>query len=470
MYRHPQPPIRSLSLGGDEAHLPQGECRYLLLHPEVRGQRCACVGFSLNRSTPGSSCDCGHQACYHLSAKDDRPSEREEIEALKQKVLRLEEVIEREGFGLRSNLASRLSDLEELVDKCKADMEFEIKTAYRGIEGLWHNIGSLQRRARAFDDRIDSLVDTNQDVQDDVRALQKRVIEVDDATMLLEERIDASLSPNTIASSSSSPTSASAPRVNGEQPPPQLPNTEDKTIAKTWTVHVSLLPMASQPFPFEKDTQKYKRCLSRGLHRIVAVPGTDSKSFTETISNEFSSLLKGRCWMPLVAKICDAENLRGLPMLRQLPPSQIDEQFYDIDFLKKNCATLDANGNILDLYIAMRTDTFSWAELKQAPPFMIGLEACWDYDPIVDGPRVEDDASGCKEVSDNTSNNEEKSSAGDILRAWSPTTKLKRTASAVSRTSSFGSATEGETKRAKIQRPWLEQRLSVLADEQKLYK
>ena len=229
---------------------------------------------------------------------------------------------------------------------------------------------------------------------------------------------------------------------------------DNDVVSKSWTVHVSLLPQASQPFPFEKDTLAYKRALSRGLHRIIAIPGPDSQSFTQKISSEFSPLLKGRCWMPLVAKICDAENLRGLPMLRQLPSSQLDESLYDLDFLKNNCATLDVNGNILDLYIAMREDTFSWAELLRSPPIIEGLEACWKYDTILDGsPRLDNEAQTAKDPLDDSLNTDEKPSAGDLIRTWSPpATRLKRTASAISRTlsrsPSFGAA-DGESKRSK---------------------
>src|SRR5450432_3859303 len=149
MYRQPQSPTRRHSLGRDETHLPQGECRYLLLIPHTRSQRCACVSFSLNRLTPGSSCDCGHQACYHLPMKEDRIAEREEIAELRQKVQRLEQLLEQERNGTKHNLTSRLGALEELVDRYKAEMESEVKTAYKGIEGLWHNIGVLQRQARS---------------------------------------------------------------------------------------------------------------------------------------------------------------------------------------------------------------------------------------------------------------------------------------------------------------------------------
>ncbi len=454
MYRNPQSPGRRPSLGRDETHLPQGECRYLLLHPEVRGQRCACVGFTLNRTTPGSSCDCGHQACYHIAVKEGRPTEREEIEGLKLQVQRLEQLLEQERDGIKQKLTTRLGELEEYVDKCKAEMESEVKTAYRGIEGLWHNVATLQRHARQHDDRIDALVDANQATQDDMQALQKRVIEVDDASMLLEERID-SLTPLDPARlrrkhKSSSPATGVMKiedTMNETQP------IDNDIVSKSWTAHVSLLPQASQPFPFEKDTVAYKRALSRGLHRIIVIPGPDSQSFTQKVSSEFGPLLKGRRWMPLVAKICDAENLRGLPMLRQLPSTQLDETLYDIEFLKKNCATLDVNGNILDLYIAMRDEAFSWPELHRSPPIIEGLEACWKYDTILDGaPRLDDELQTAKDPSDDSLNIDEKLSAGDLIRTWSPpATRLKRTASAISRSPSFGSA-DGESKRSKSSR------------------
>jgi hypothetical protein len=448
MYRNPQSPSRRHSLGRDETHLPQGVCRYLLLHP-TRREYCACQGFALNRATPGSSCDCGHQACYHVAMKEERTTEGEEIEGLKKQVQRLQELLEQERDGVKHNLTARLGELEEHVDKCKAEIELEVKTAYRGIEGLWHNIAILQRHARSHDDRIDALIDANQATQDDVKALQKRVIEVDDASMLLEERLD-SLTPDP-AKLRLKPTSSSRPTgeltredaLNENQP------IDNDIVSKSWTAHVSLLPEASRPFPFEKDTLAYKRALSRGLHRIVAIPGPDSMSFTQKISSDFAPLLRGRRWMPLVAKICDAKNLCGLPMLRQLEPSQIDEDLYDLEFLKKNCAILDVNGNILDLYIAMRNDTFSWTELHRSPPFIEGLEACWNYDAALDrGSRLDDESQIPIELLDDALDSDEKPSAGDLLRQFSPpTTRMrKKRPAAVSRTSSFGSA-DGDKKR-----------------------
>ena len=205
-----------------------------------------------------------------------------------------------------------------------------------------------------------------------------------------------------------------------------------------WSVHISLMPTASQPFPFEKDTMAYQRVQSRGLHRVVSVPGHDSASFVTATSNEFASLLKGRPWMPLVAKICDAEHVTGLPMLRQLPPNLIDSSLYDMDFLTAHCATLDHNGHILDLYIGMCHDYFSWSELASSPVYIPGLEACWVFDPFLDGAGQRDEEAIDSVVDDLKA--DDRSSAGDLLRAWSPpASRLKRSATGITRTSSFGS-------------------------------
>lgn len=189
-----------------------------------------------------------------------------------------------------------------------------------------------------------------------------------------------------------------------------------------WTVHVSLLPTASQPFPFEKDTTAYKRCLSRGLHRMVAVGGTDSESFVTAVTKTFGALLQGREWAPLEAQLCDAETLEGLPMLRPLNPALVGRDNYNLDFLCKHCAVCSPKGKAESLYIAMLSDTFSWRFLRSSPCHLEGLEAAWEFDSVLDRNDAIDGDDGA--------------SAGDML---TPLPTLKRTAS-----TSFGSATATE--------------------------
>ena len=462
------------SSGGDESHLPKGDCRYILLHPEFKGLRCACVGFALNRAIPGSTCDCGHQACYHVPEKEASSVERHELEALREKINLLENELDRERHGGRGGMVDRLSRLEELVDKRGTELDQEFKNLYRGIGGLWHNVGVLNKRTPYYDDHIEGLVD-------DVQRLRNRLIEFDDASMRVEDRVEAlenststlttsfqgrrrkasttpsaifdPLSDNPIKSEEVVSESRIPLRIITTEEPPHIQSFRERVASvgsdsQAWTVHISLLPTSAQPFPFEKDTAAYKRCLSRGLHRVIAIPNSTSYSFVTSVSENFAEILEGRPWQPLVAKICDAKNLRGLPMLRQLDEHLLGSD-YDYDFLQKHCAVVDEVGKILDIYIVMSEDTISWADLKTVTPFLAGLEASWNYDSYLDGPYVEGEDSG---LDPNSGALDKRPAAGDILPTWSPSsTRLKRKESEITRTASFGSS-EGESSRVKMRR------------------
>jgi len=369
-------------------------------------------------------------------------------------------------------VVERLSRLEELMDKTKEESEIELKSIYRGISGLWQNVGLLTKHMPYYDDRLEGVVD-------DMQRVRNRLIEIDDASMRVEDRVEVLENSSLgIASASSSRRGRKA-----STPPPMLPPDdflrEDEKLSEhvhlvtadesnqiqafrervasvgsgsqAWTVHISLLPTSSQPFPFEKDTAAYKRCLSRGLHRVVIVPDSDSHSFKTAVSDAFAPILRGRPWRPLVAKICDAKNLRGLPMLRQMDTKLLSCEKWDVDFLAKNCAVVDHFGTIMDLYIAMTDDTITWAELRDLKPFTAGLELSWVHDYLLDGPLETDISKAEGRVSDTLVTATK--SAGDILPTWTPPSrKLKRSASRISRTPSFGSSTDGESSRAKLQR------------------
>ena len=369
---------------------------------------------------------------------------------MKARILLLEKLLDREREA-KNYLTVRVSALEEFNEKGRFDADSEIRNVYRGIEGLWKHVGALDRRTRYHDDCIDALMDSSHATQDDLRTVQSRIIDLDDASMILEDRVDglSSTPQRRISNALSRRTSTTPPRQPHSRRSRSSQHSQHSQRSTSWTVHISLMPTASQPFPFEKDTIAYKRVQSRGLHRVVSVPGDDSASFVTATSNEFASLLKGRPWMPLVAKICDAEHVTGLPMLRQLPPNLIDSSLYDMDFLTAHCATLDHNGHILDLYIGMCADSFSWTELRSSPVFRPGLEACWDFDPVLDGAAARD----YEEAIESGGEGLDRNSAGDLLRAWSPpANRFKRSASGITRASSFGStdSVASSSKKSKI--------------------
>ncbi len=90
--------------------------------PQLKGQRCACVTFSHNPSLPGAMCNCGHLACFHLQTSETASpgKNKDEIEMVKQRVGLLEQQSDICDGGAMDRVVSRLSNLEEMVDKADA--------------------------------------------------------------------------------------------------------------------------------------------------------------------------------------------------------------------------------------------------------------------------------------------------------------------------------------------------------------
>ncbi|KAL6863198.1 hypothetical protein ACO1O0_003442 [Amphichorda felina] len=396
--------------------------------PELKGQRCACVTFSRDKSLPGAMCDCGHLACFHLISAD-APSpgrNRDQIENVKQRINVLEQQVELYGeHADLSQVVPRLSQLEETMDRNREELQNEIKGSYRNISAAWQLIEQLQRRMVAFEEthRVQSeqLTRAGKELED----LRNRNLELLETDEMLEERIErlegmdalpspvlepltkdvaSDLVPNPMPSNvfqrrRSSASRPTLPLTNmGNQTSTQLvdASTADTKLSEAsgasgaWTVHISLLPSRELPFPFEKDTTAYKRCLSRGLQRMVAVEGTDGKAFISAVSRAFRNVLQGASWEPLRAKICDARKLEGLPMLRTLG-RDAGHGDYNLEFLRRHCGVCDADGRIQALYLGVQEKALSWPKIKQLPVYVEGLESSWEYDKYLDHRGDDDD-------------------------------------------------------------------------------
>jgi hypothetical protein len=399
----------------EEVPLPQGQCRYILLVPGIKGQRCGCAHFSLSQTTPGAGCDCGHMACYHVQ-ESESTAERRELDLLKQRVHTLEQQLTHQQHAGPVSVVARLSDLEELLDKSRNEMGQEMRGTYRNVTRVWQSVEQLEQRhlrlLEAFRSQSDHLARLGRDVKE----MGNRQLELFDADISLEERIDRiegmeddkpltddepfpptpDITPPMAPEPLSQKTHHRAPPASGSleaslsqsPPPPQhRPIRPESSMTQRsggpWTVHISLLPTSSQPFPFERDTNAYKRCLSRGLHQTIVVAGSTGAAFDEAVRKSFHRILKGRPWMPLKAKLCDFDQLKGLPMLRTLDASLLNGPF-DMDFLLRHCAVCDSHGNIESLYLAMQHDTLSWPFLRSSPVVVDGLESCWGYDQYLD--------------------------------------------------------------------------------------
>ena len=373
------------------------------------------MNFTINRGTPSATCDCGHLACFHVK-DEESPREKHEVENLRQRLEVLEEQLDADRDGSLAFLISQIRTLSEGPNKDEEDQSQEIRNIYRNLSRMWQSIQQLEARAATLtratdvynsysslpearpagltyrsDERV-GMQGTSGNIGTTGRRYTPNPIqhEKDPKTtglvalsptpahhrhrVLTTPRIDASL-PLPIASARTQ--SAGSPTTPTHLLPP--------TTVEPWTVHISFLPDASQPFPFERDTIAYRRCLSRGLHRMVVVSGPDADAFTSIILKTFGHFLQGWPWMPLQAKLCAAEKLSGLPMLRPLDP-KLQSSRFDHEFLQNHCAVCDPRGKIESLYLAPRSGALSWELLRDAPVYIGGLEASWKFDPALDQP------------------------------------------------------------------------------------
>ncbi|KAL1839562.1 hypothetical protein VTJ49DRAFT_1383 [Mycothermus thermophilus] len=530
----------------DEARMPKGHCRYILLNSEIKGLRCACVGFSLNKDIPGATCQCGHLACFHHKESDAPPDQRQEIELLRRRVQQLEDQLARTHEDVLESVVSRLNQVEDHLEKSREEVGEQIKGAYRNVSMSWQSIQQAERKTREHEEQLRRIFAKLRDHDEQLDRVHAGQLELRDADLSLEERIenltemledqqqqleeqeeehrlsaalatrparrrstsDASranipppqqpqqqpvrplglgavrppasacrspaggpdnatttssnttsrgsgdgtardgrraIVPSTAltATTTTATTTAAAPRPQCHLSP-RLPPPPSAPPTGAWTVHISLLPHAYVPMPFERNTTAYQRCLSRGLHRMVAVQGRGAEAFKAAVERAFGQFLRGREWMPLQAKLCDAATLQGLPMLRQLDEELMAMRSkgagWDHEFLRRYCAVVDANGVIDSLYIAMRKHTISWHTLRHAPVFMDGLEACWAFDPLLDKDPFDD--------ADMAVDDEARPAAGDITTALKP--PLKRSVAEMSRSNSFGGGGVGPSGSAAV--------------------
>ncbi|KAJ3514210.1 hypothetical protein NM208_g15086 [Fusarium decemcellulare] len=420
--------------------------------PELKGQRCGCMGFDHNKALPGATCHCGHLSCFHVTSADaPSPStNKAEIDAIKQRVRVLEDSLDRDDHDRLSGVIARISELEETVEKNREEADTELKGSYRNASAAWQLVDQLQQQMKTLEETVKSqteqMVKTGREVED----LRNRQLELLDSDEILEERIEKLesaeplLSPPQDADPTDTPLddlNLSPTTTSSFQRPPNPPQASTTFRSpplgplRPWTVHVSLMPSKEQPFPFEKDTTSYKRCLSRGLHRMIAVEGDDVQSLTNAVSRAFQSLLKGRPWMPC----------------RQSYPRLVHGE-YDRAFLRQHCAVLDVGGKMDSLYIAMEHDTLSWNFLKRSPVYLEGLESAWEYDPVLD---QKDDQDPSLRDHYGEEGGDESPPAGNIVGAF---TGLKRSMSEVSCSSSLDD-TEGHM--AKMPRTCKSSRLEM---------
>lgn len=387
--------------------------------PGLKGQRCACVSFIHNKAVPGATCDCGHLSCFHVATPEHAsPGKgKNELELLKQRVQLLEDPADWAAQGGLGPVPQRVRQLEEVVERHRDEVQADIKGAYRSVSGAWQLVEQLQKKLSAFEDVFRAHSDQLTKASKDLKELRNRQLELQDSDESLEERIeklegiavvfparatqddtDCAIDSSNDATSLNQAALSRRPSVEKLELVPASTDVKSSVITEpqeperpsrirrrsgSWTVHVSLLPSKEQSIPFDRDTSSYKRCLSRGLHRMVAVEGSDSSSFAKAVSRAFRDALQDRPWEPLQVEV-PAGPSSTLPRLKPLDADMATKD-YNVEFLRNNCAVCDSNGRPESVYIAPRNGKISWAFLKQLPIHVEGLESSWAYDQHLDG-------------------------------------------------------------------------------------
>ncbi|KAL9105421.1 MAG: hypothetical protein Q9227_009414 [Pyrenula ochraceoflavens] len=166
--------------------LPAGGCRFILLHPSVPNQRCSCQGFHQNRNIPGSNCECGHQACYHVHTPvtsrltpEQSSSQTASNATLLDKVRKLEDALQNERVARQQDF--RLQQ-EELREERRA-REREIRIIREALAPFYRSEEEIKRSIVELEDRVEG----NYDEQ--IR-MQGRIIALDEATEGIEAKLE----------------------------------------------------------------------------------------------------------------------------------------------------------------------------------------------------------------------------------------------------------------------------------------
>ncbi|KAK7523892.1 hypothetical protein IWZ03DRAFT_303604 [Phyllosticta citriasiana] len=361
-----------------EAELPRGECRHVRRSggydtPWSCGQRCFCQGFSLDKQqVVGTTCECGHPAWTHVQQPMGVVT-YEEHGALAEEVRRFKDDFYTHYQSLQTELARTQQELME-----QRAVNNERERVFKLLESrMYQNMKDLKI---ILDDKMDGIIDQQ-------HAFQRKLMEVEDATMDHDERLEKILRVADRTSREITPT------ANGTDDQPMEMDEYPKKPDLSWSIKVVMMPRKTQKFAYEVDSTAYRRLQSRNLVKELTFNGRDSISFHTVIEKNFGDVLRRRPWVPLIGYRMQ-HDFFGRIALKQLPLDHTYGQLWDYFFLDHHCIVHDKmQGDIL--HIALRDNELSWSEIKSLPCVFGFHESSWAYDTELDGP-----LNGKSEVSD----------------------------------------------------------------------
>ncbi|KAF2249056.1 hypothetical protein BU26DRAFT_426542 [Trematosphaeria pertusa] len=370
-----------------DAQLPRGECGFLLPESETGGgrQRCSCRSFYPD-SVVRSRCGCGHQAWHHETQSLSTVSTEQYVQVIEE-VRRLKQELKR-----YETMEQELKQ-ELFKERVAREEHFRI---YKAIEArMYENMQNLKVH---MDDKVEAVVDKTQEFGDQIKAMQERLVMVDEVTMELENRVDR-VEVNTGLSREATP-GASTPKANLSTPkaPPvpqlplllqpqhmlgQLPIRTDKKYPLSWSVRVIFVPRKLQKYAYDPDSNGYKRCATRKLQQNLEFPSQDSSCFANRIEQAFKGIIRSRPWMPMSAHR-PADEPFGRMALSILPGDLIHRDVWDYPFLEDHCIAHDKmQGDVL--YVTLQYEDVTWNEIRFLPAVMGADESCWSHDEELDG-------------------------------------------------------------------------------------
>ncbi|KAF2139701.1 uncharacterized protein K452DRAFT_193305, partial [Aplosporella prunicola CBS 121167] len=369
-----------------EADLPRGECRFIQRERDAQTgsrQRCVCQGFSLDKQqVVGTGCECGHPAWVHVQQPMAAVTYEEHV-ALAEEMRRFKQ---EQDTRLKSLQLELVKTQHELL--AQRALYSERERLFKAIEArMYQNMKAMKMQ---LDDKMDGMIDQQ-------HAFQKKLIDVEDATMEHEIHFEKlgipdKEPPSTLSAVAAAPAVVSAARsaTDGHVMHIAAANTRVRSPEKRpqpWGARVIMVPHRMQRFAFESSSKASKRCQSRNLHQDVSFPNTDNATFIVHIDNAFNHALKGRPWIPLVATRPPDDPLARLA-LRPLPADLASPALWDLAFLRRHCFALDEALGAEVLYIALRDADLSWDEMRALPPSLnttaADEESAWAHDVELD--------------------------------------------------------------------------------------
>jgi len=168
---------RPLPLTSDAAHPgPSGGCRYLLLLPSAQDKQCSCQFFHRNRNAPGNTCECGHQACYHVHENNENRRQNNTLNAvlekLVEKVKRLEDTIQSE----RGNRETALQRERQMWER-------EVRILREALAPFYPSEKEMRRKIVEVEDRLEGALN-------DQLRLKEHVVALDATAVSSERRLE----------------------------------------------------------------------------------------------------------------------------------------------------------------------------------------------------------------------------------------------------------------------------------------